>query len=146
VWEIVEAMASPVERGWLENELWGNPVSDQTYRNILARGRPEVIDPYRRCFESGRLDTLVFPTTRLSARPVGQDETVFIDGQPVPTLDAYLRNVDPAAVAGLPSISVPAGQTTSGLPVGLSFEGPPGSDATILGLADAFEDSCRVYP
>jgi Asp-tRNA(Asn)/Glu-tRNA(Gln) amidotransferase A subunit family amidase len=139
VWEIVEAMASPVERGWLENELWGEPVSDESYRSIIANGRPAVIDAYQRCFESGRLDALVVPTTRLTARPVGQDETVLIDGQPVPTLEAYLRNTDPAAVAGLPSISVPAGRTASGLPVGLSFEGPPGGDATILGLAEAFE-------
>lgn len=139
VWEIVEAMASPVERGWLENELWGEPVSDETYRNIIARGRPAVIDAYRRCFEHSRVDALVLPTTRLLARPVGQDETVVIDGERVPTLEAYNRNADPAAVAGLPSISVPAGRTANGLPVGLSFEGPAGSDATLLGLADAFE-------
>jgi len=42
-------------------------------------------------------------------------------------------------VAGLPSISVPAGTTASGLPVGLSFDGPAGADATILALAKAFE-------
>jgi indoleacetamide hydrolase len=138
-WEIVDAMASPVERGWLDNELWGDPVSNETYRDIIARGRPEVIDAYRQCFESARLDALVLPTTRVAARPVGHDETVLVDGRPMPTLEAYLRNTDPSAVAGLPSISVPAGRTATGLPVGLSFEGPAGSDATLLGLANAFE-------
>jgi amidase len=44
----------------------------------------------------------------------------------------------PAAVAGYPAICVPAGQV-SGLPVGLSFVGPPWSEPTLIGLAHAFE-------
>lgn len=66
-----------------------------------------------------------------------------INGRSVPTLEAYLRNTDPSAVAGLPSVSVPAGLTASGLPVCLSFDGLPGSDATVLALAEAFE---RIGP
>jgi len=145
-WELVEAMAGPVERGWLENELWGEPVSYETYRHIIANGRPAVIDAYRQCFTSGRLDALVTPTTRLPARPVGQDDTVSINGQPVATLEAYLRNTDPGCVAGLPSVSVPAGVTASGLPVGLSFEALGGNDATVLGLAHAFEQLQAANP
>ena len=44
----------------------------------------------------------------------------------------------PAAVAGYPAISVPAGHV-SGLPVGLSFAGPAWSEPRLLGLAYAFE-------
>jgi mandelamide amidase len=81
----------------------------------------------------------VLPTTRLPARPIGQDDQVQINGRPVDTLQAYLRNTDPTAFAGLPSISVPAGLTASGLPVGLSFDGLPGTDTTLLSLAAAFD-------
>jgi Asp-tRNA(Asn)/Glu-tRNA(Gln) amidotransferase A subunit family amidase len=81
----------------------------------------------------------VLPTTRLPARPVGEDEAVRVNAESVGTLEAYLRNTDPSAVAGLPSISVPAGVTQSGLPVGLGFDGLPGTDATVLALAEAFE-------
>jgi indoleacetamide hydrolase len=139
VWEIAEAIAGPVERGWLENELWGEGVTHERYLDIVTRGRPAVTTAYRACFERDRLEALVLPTTRLPARPVGQDETVSINGQSVGTLEAYLRNTDPSAVAGLPSISVPAGLTRSGLPVGLSFDGLPATDATVLALAQAFE-------
>lgn len=104
-----------------------------------SHGRPAVIEAYRECFARGRLDALVLPTTRLPARPVGQDETVSINGRSVGTLQAYLRNTDPSAVAGPPSMSVPAGLTSSGLPVGLCFDGLPGADATVMALADAFE-------
>lgn len=145
-WELVEAVAGPVERGWLENELWGEPVSYETYRHIIANGRPAVIDAYRQCFASDRLDALVTPTTRLPARPVGQDDTVSINGHKVSTLEAYLRNTDPGCVAGLPSISVPAGLTADGLPVGLSFEALGGSDAAVLGLAHAFEQLQAADP
>lgn len=140
VWEIAEAMAGTVERGWLQNELWGDGVTHEHYLDIIARGRPAVIATYRECFERDRLDALVLPTTRLPARPVGQDETVTINGRPVSTLAAYLRNTDPSSVAGLPSISVPAGLTASGLPVGLCFDGLPGTDTVIMALAEAFED------
>ena len=44
----------------------------------------------------------------------------------------------PAAVAGYPSITVPAG-VIFGLPVGLSFIGPAWSEARLIGLAYAFE-------
>jgi amidase len=46
----------------------------------------------------------------------------------------------PAAVAGYPAISVPAGRV-SGLPVGVSFMGPPWSEPRLLALAYAFEQA-----
>ena len=49
----------------------------------------------------------------------------------------------PAAVAGYPSITVPAAYI-SGLPIGLSFIGPRWSDAALVGLAYAFEQTTNV--
>jgi indoleacetamide hydrolase len=137
--EIVDAMAGAVERGWLSEQLWGEPVPRSHHVEILQRVRPALVDRYAGCVRRERLDALVLPTTRLPARPIGQDETVEINGRQVDTLGAYLRNTDPTSFAGLPSISVPAGPTATGLPVGLSFDGLPGTDATVLGLAAAFE-------
>jgi amidase len=48
----------------------------------------------------------------------------------------------PAAVAGYPSVTVPAGEV-AGLPVGLSFTGPRGSEPRLLALAYAFEQADR---
>jgi mandelamide amidase len=140
--EVVDAMAGPVERGWLADQLWGDPVPATHHVEILERARPALVARYAECVRRDRLDALVLPTTRLPARPIGQDGEVEINGHPVGTLEAYLRNTDPTAFAGLPSISVPAGRTASGLPVGLSFDGLPGTDSVLLGLAAAFE-RCR---
>ena len=49
----------------------------------------------------------------------------------------------PAAVAGYPSITVPAGQVF-GLPVGISFFGPAWSEARLLGYAFAFEQATKA--
>jgi amidase len=49
----------------------------------------------------------------------------------------------PAAVAGYPSITVPAGQV-SGLPVGVSFIGPAFSESVLIRLAYAFEQATQA--
>ena len=49
----------------------------------------------------------------------------------------------PAAVSGWPSITVPAGYV-SGLPVGVSFTGPPWSEPRLIALAYAFEQATAV--
>jgi amidase len=49
----------------------------------------------------------------------------------------------PAAVAGYPHVTVPAG-FVFGLPVGLSFVGPAYSEPTLIGLAYAFEQATKA--
>ncbi|WP_280152184.1 amidase [Piscinibacter sp. XHJ-5] len=49
----------------------------------------------------------------------------------------------PAAVAGYPHLTVPAG-FVHGLPVGLSFVGPPYSEPLLIGLGYAFEQATRA--
>jgi len=51
---------------------------------------------------------------------------------------AVANSAQPAAVAGYPSVSVPAAQI-DGLPMGLSFYGRPWSEARLLDLAADFE-------
>jgi len=46
----------------------------------------------------------------------------------------------PASLSGLPAISVPAGKTEAGLPVGVQIIGKMESDSKILALADSLEE------
>ena len=55
-------------------------------------------------------------------------------GAPVPTFDTMIRNTDPGSNAGIPGLSLFAGMTPGGLPVGLEIDGPVGSDTKLLGL------------
>jgi amidase len=54
-----------------------------------------------------------------------------------------VNSAQPAAVAGYPSVSVPAAQI-DGLPVGLSFYGRPWSESRLLDLAADFESRTRA--
>ena len=45
------------------------------------------------------------------------------------------------SLAGVPGISVPAGKTPEGLPVGLQIFGPAFGEARMLQLAHAFEQA-----
>jgi amidase len=76
----------------------------------------------------------------------GLDAIVSLTANPAGLTDYVLGDHDvfhtsrPAAVAGYPAISVPAGQV-SGLPVGLTFAGPACSEPRLIALAYAFEQA-----
>jgi mandelamide amidase len=138
-WQVVDQVAGPTERGLFQTALLNNPIGHHDYIAMLQTGRPAIIDAYRNCFAQARLDALVLPTVPLPARAIGADGSVTWNGQLVSTVQAYTRNTDPTSIAGMPSISIPAGLTKSGLPVGLSFDGPAGSDVDLLAMTLAAE-------
>jgi aspartyl-tRNA(Asn)/glutamyl-tRNA(Gln) amidotransferase subunit A len=50
-----------------------------------------------------------------------------------------------ANIAGLPSISLPAGWTADGLPIGVHLVGPAGAEAGLFALARQLDDTLRAY-
>lgn len=44
-------------------------------------------------------------------------------------------------VTGTPSISLPLGESESGLPIGVQFAAPFGDEATLIRIAAAFEEA-----
>jgi len=108
------------------------PLTSPAYRAALTKcrtlARQQGIDLVMR---RHNLDALIAPT-----------------GSPAWTTD--LVNGDhflgasstPGAVAGYPSITVPAGDVR-GLPVGISFIGPPWSEPRLIALAYAYEQATK---
>ena len=80
-----------------------------------------------------KYDIVLHPTTPQTAFKLGQN----IDNP----LTMYLADIYTVAVniAGLPSISVPCGYDTNGLPIGLSFTGRPLGEREIFRAAATFE-------
>ena len=76
----------------------------------------------------------------------GSGEMSINGGPPVPTFDAMIRNTDPGSNAGIPGLSLFAGMTTSGLPIGLEIDGPIGSDTKMLGFGRAIEEVLGSAP
>src|SRR5258708_34911445 len=54
------------------------------------------------------------------------------------------ENCQLSASTGLPAISVPAGFTDEGVPVGLELLGPAWSEATLLSIAFSYEQATHV--
>ena len=105
-------------------------LDDPAYLEALARGRrlsrEEGIDAVLR---EHRLDALVAPTG-------GPAWTIdLVDGDHVGTASST-----PAAQAGYPIVTVPAG-FSHGLPVGVSFIGAAFTEPTLIRLAFAFEQA-----
>jgi Asp-tRNA(Asn)/Glu-tRNA(Gln) amidotransferase A subunit family amidase len=55
----------------------------------------------------------------------------------------YAAFTQPWNACGFPAMSVPAGRTADGLPVGLQLVGPPASEPVLLGLAGQLERALR---
>jgi mandelamide amidase len=72
---------------------------------------------------------------------------VSVNGGPLAdTFGSFIRNTDPASNAGIPGLSLPAGLTSQGLPVGLELDGPLGSDARLLAIALGVESVLGKLP
>ena len=137
--QLVEHIASPDVQGVFGTLGNGGPIDDETYAAAL-HARDLMKEIFIAYFATHKVDAIFFPMTLLPARPIaGSDETVELNGERVPTFPTYIHNTDHATIAGLPSISLPAGLTASGLPVGLAIEGPAGSDSRLLAIALAVE-------
>ncbi|MDP6951578.1 MAG: amidase family protein, partial [Alphaproteobacteria bacterium] len=134
------------EKGILGSQMGDGAIPAHVYRESLVVGRPRLIAAYESYFADNTLSALVIPTTPLPARPIGQDETVELNGEQVPTFFTYIRNTDVASNAGVPCLSVPAGLTADGLPVGIEFVGATGDDATVLGIGKSYEAARGPVP
>lgn len=135
---LVEGIGSPDVAGAIGSQLGADAMPEAAYRAAMATHRPAMRQIYGRAFEDHRLDAIVFPTTPLPARPIGEDETVTLNGEQVPTFPTYIRNTDLSSNIGAPGISLPC-PVSSGLPVGIEFDGLPGRDRALLALARAVE-------
>ncbi|MGH8706763.1 MAG: indoleacetamide hydrolase, partial [Burkholderiales bacterium] len=140
--ELARSIASPDVKALFDQSIIPGAIPEPVYRDAIDVFRPQLQEAYRNTFESFALDALIFPTTPLPARPIGQDQTVELNGRQVSTLLTYIRHTDADSNAGIPGVSVPIGLTGEGLPVGLELDGPAWSDRRLLAIAQAVE---RVF-
>jgi amidase len=64
-----------------------------------------------------------------------------INGVPLNTYIDWMAICYAISITGMPAISVPAGFTPAGLPIGLQIVGPPRGDFELLQMAHAFEQA-----
>ena len=138
--DVAREIASPDVRAIFERDVLGaSAITEAAYRDAMDIHRPRLQGAYRDHFRGQRVAAIALPTTVLPARPIGEDADVELNGRRVPTFATFLRNTRAMTTAGVPGLSLPAGLTASGLPVGLELDAPEGHDRTLLGLGLAVE-------
>ncbi len=150
-WTLCLAEAAAYHRSFLRDHL---PDYCATVRELLLAGLAVPAAQYVQARRVQRLitrqvgalfeqvDVLVLPTMLREAPPA---EAAAASG----SWEALRRRIQPVApfnLTGMPAVSVPAGRTASGLPVGLQVVGPHHADRTVLAVAAAVQQAAPLPP
>jgi aspartyl-tRNA(Asn)/glutamyl-tRNA(Gln) amidotransferase subunit A len=101
------------------------------YYMQAQKARTLLINEFNDLFT--RYDVLIGPVAPTPAFKIGENAS-----DPIKMYLADIMTV-PASLAGLPALSVPAGTSVTGLPIGVQLIGQRRSDATLLALAQSME-------
>jgi amidase len=116
-------------------EQTGGDLTDPAYRQLRDTATSAARNAIDGAVTAGRLDAVLAPTNSaawVTDLDNGDDFTGFVSSS------------GPAAIAGYPNITIPAGYAQGVLPLGMSFFGPRWSEPTLVALGYAFEQATKV--
>ena len=106
--------------------------------------RTDLFHRMRRFME--RYECFVLPTVQVPPFDVTEPFVREIDGVPMETYIDWMKSCYYISVTGHPAISVPAGFTDDGLPIGIQIVGRHQDDWGVLQIAHAFESARGPLP
>ncbi|MER6559069.1 amidase [Streptomyces sp. NPDC001027] len=122
-------------------------------RTLLEAGRMIAADDYlraQRCRTLIRrawremfttIDVLATPTVATTALLRSQSEIRWSDGFTEDVTDGLLRLTSPANVTGLPALTLPIGEDSSGLPIGMQLIGDRLAEPDLLRMSEIYEEA-----
>jgi Asp-tRNA(Asn)/Glu-tRNA(Gln) amidotransferase A subunit family amidase len=137
--------AEPVREWWL-----GSQPSAEAIRVSLAR-RDALIAAYSALFRRCDIAALAYPTCITPAFPIREEgdaatDAINVAGNTIRESLVTIRNTGATAVFKAPGISLPAGVSSAGLPVGLDLDGMTGGDEALLALGVSVERVLGTLP
>lgn len=102
----------------------------------------EIYHRMRRFLE--RYDFFVLPVSPLPPFDVTEPWPTEVAGTPMTTYVDWMKSCYYVSVTGAPAMSVPAGFTASGLPVGIQIVGRHRGEQQLLQIARAFEQAVNI--
>jgi Asp-tRNA(Asn)/Glu-tRNA(Gln) amidotransferase A subunit family amidase len=111
-----------------------NVTTDAAYGEAVGTHLPALRSLYRDYFARYEVAAIIFPATMIPPPPIGAEADVTIRGRTVSFETAVARNIAPGSTAGLSGLVLPAGLTSTGLPVAIELDAAPGSDRALLAL------------
>ena len=131
------------KRSLAENIRAGERLSGADVARAFQQ-RTALSEAMRRFFTE--YDVLLLPTSQVPPFPADQEYPAEIDGRPMESYLDWMRSAYLITVTGCPAVSVPAGRTSEGLPVGVQLVGPHGQDRRLLEIGSAFEAATAGHP
>lgn len=104
------------------------------------QARRQITDGFLAAMRSAKIDLLVTPTGPTPATPLEGDLVTGDEADP-DVLAALINFTGPFDLTGFPAISIPAGFTPGGLPVGMQLVARPWQEAPLLAAAHAYEQA-----
>lgn len=106
------------------------------YYKKAQKVRTLIIEDFKQVFK--KVDALITPTSPFPAFDIGEKIN--------DPISLYLSDamVSPSAVAGMPALSVPAGVTKKGLPIGVQIIGDSLEEATVLNVGHWLQKSLKI--
>lgn len=146
--EIVGNIASPVVRERFNPSAVDLQALEAPYRRAMHEYRPRLQEMLQTYFDEHGVAAIVFPTTPFPAPAIDDDDAdLEVNGKVIERgFSAVINNTVYQSAAGIPSLVLPAGLTDDSLPVGISFDGPRGSDQRLLAIGKAFETIRGPFP
>jgi len=93
-----------------------------------------------------QVDVVITPTTPVPAPKLADLEALAIPDVRPFEMNYLLRNTAPFSSLFWPSVSVPCGFSSDGLPIGMQISGRPGADSVVLRIAYAYEQVTGWQP
>ena len=106
------------------------------------RARIELYKNVTAFFETH--DFLICPAASIAPFPVDQRYVKEIDGKPCETYIDWFSITFALTMTACPTISVPCGFTSGGLPIGIQIMGKPRGEASLLRVAKRFEQAVGI--
>ena len=106
------------------------------------RARIELYKNVTAFFETH--DFLICPAASIAPFPVDQRYVTEIDGKPCETYIDWFSITFALTMTACPTISVPCGFTSGGLPIGIQIMGKPRGEASLLRVAKRFEQAVGI--
>ncbi len=145
-----EKITSPTADGVMPNlgrltlyrqEAKSPGLDDPGYLAALNYGLPFVRASIEAVFTANKLDAIVYPTSPRRPAKIGEEPASPVAGGAAATPNSPTNF---ANLTGFPDLIIPAGFTTNGLPVGISFFGPAWSEPKLLALGYAYEQATKA--
>src|SRR5437868_9752297 len=118
-----------LEKGLKAAQPFDHPESDPEYLERIGPRKKSLQAQVIAILEEKKLDAIVYPHQKRLVVPIGESQVE--------------RNGFLASITGFPAITVPAGFSSGGVPVGIELLGRPYAEPTLFKLAYAYEQGTR---